>query len=73
MIYLSRIFFVIVCILALIFILLVLLSMAGLLCILITEKCAGRDDARVQIDIAMRNGRIMNVMKSIPYSTFMLR
>lgn len=72
-IYLSRIAFLIACILILMFILLVLISMAGLLCILITEKYAGQDESRIHIEVAMRNGRIMNMMRSIPYSTFMLR
>lgn len=72
-IYMSRITFLVVCILVLIFLLLILMSMAGLLCILITEKYAGQDDSIVYADVALRNGRIMNVMRSIPYSTFMLR
>lgn len=71
--YLTRVLCVVLCILTLIFLLLILLSMAILLCILITERYAGRDDARIQIETVMRNGRIMSVMKSMPFSTFMLR
>ena len=75
MIYSIRFLFLVICLIAVIFILLFLIMLAIYFIDLMTRLYTGKDPetGTYPESTVMRTGRIMNIMKSIPYSTFMLR
>lgn len=71
--YTFRYVFLLITFVGLIFILLVLTTILMFLCFELASKCSGKAEQPLSIQKVMFNGRMMNVMKRMPYSTFMLR
>lgn len=69
--YILRFSFLLICTIALIAILIFSILILIFLCMRITMWMTGKG-GEVDEDVVMRNGRLINMMSSIPYSTFML-
>ena len=68
----GRYMFIVLCFMALIFVMMMIMLMTIFYCMSTSIKIQARHANRVNVEAAMRNGRIMNIMSKIPYSRFML-
>lgn len=71
-IYMSRQLFLILLFGVVIFILMMIILVSIFYCMSTSIKVQARHANRINVEAAMRNGRIMNIMSKIPYSRFML-
>lgn len=76
-IYYTRYFLLLIGLLFVLFVITMLLLMVFVFCVILTDMFVGQSTEeqrrRMSVDNAMRNGRMMNVMKRIPYANFMLK
>lgn len=71
-IFMSRQVFIILLFGVVIFVMMMIILISIFYCMSTSIKVQARNANRINVETAMRNGQIMNIMSKIPYSRFML-